>query len=261
VNPAFILSPEPVYLFRDGGERGELMSRRAIAEAPAHLVEGGICQVVGEFPTIDGEAFEERVAGWLEGQGCDLLLLRFSAIRAAEYATLYSLEAFGQTYAAFEEAWQARWEAFTRHGITEIIFGCVTLRRRDGLSWSVARPAPPIDVPLGERLASFLTLKDRLSDPGFAATLLDQVPHLPAGLLLTEGQQFDGQQWREVESLAAVPEDPFVPELTLSPDTRRLLLRCDGTRTVREALAGLADDEEDGLAAVGELLEHGLLAL
>lgn len=259
VNPAFILSPESVYLFRDGGERGEAMSRRAIAEAPAHLAEGGICQVVGEFPTMEGDAFEERVAGWVAGQGCDLLLLRFSAIRPAEYATLYAQEAFGQSYAAFEEAWLARWEAFARHGITEIVFACVTLRRRNGPQWTMARPAPPIDVPLGERLASFLALKDRLSDPSFAATLLDQVVHLPAGLLLAEGRQFDGQQWHEVESLASLPHDPFVPELTLSPDSLRLLLRCDGSRTVREALAGLTTDEDAGLAAVSELLEHGLL--
>jgi SAM-dependent methyltransferase len=261
VNPAFILSPESVYLFRDGGERGEAMSRRAISEAPAHLAEGGICQVVGEFPTIEGDAFEERVAGWVAGQGCDLLLLRFSASRAAEYATLYSQEAFGQSYAAFEEAWLARWEAFARHGITEIIFACVTLRRRNGPHWTLARPAPPIDVPLGKRLASFLALKDRLSDPSFAASLLDQVVHLPAGLLLAEGRQFDGQQWHEVESLASVPHDPFIPELTLSPDSLRLLLRCDGSRTVREALVGLTTDEDAGLAAVSELLEHGLLAL
>jgi hypothetical protein len=261
VNPAFILSPESIYLFRDGGERGEAMSRRAIVEAPAHLAEGGICQVVGEFPTIDGEPFEERVGGWTSGQGCDLLLLRFSTAGAAEYATIYSQEAFGQSYAAFEEAWRARWESFARNGITEIVFGCVTLRRRAGRNWTVARPAPPIDVPLGERLAAFLALKDRLTDPGFAAALLDQVPYLPSGLLLTEGRQFDEQQWNELERFALVPDDPFVPHLALSPDTRRLLLRCDGTRTVREALAGLAADEDDGLAAVRELLEHGLLSL
>jgi Methyltransferase small domain len=261
VNPAFILSPERIFLFRDGGERGEAMSYGAIAGAPAHLMEGGICQVVGEFPTIGGETFEERVAAWVAASGCDLLLLRFSAITAAEYATLYSQEPFGQSYAAFEEAWRARWEAFGRNGITEIVFGCVTLRRRGGRHWIVARPAPPIDVPIGERLAAFLDLKDRLSEPGFAATLLDRIPHPPVGLHVTEKRRFDGQRWHEEEIAASVAGDPFVPELGLSPDTHRLLRACDGTRTVREALAGFAAEEEDALAAVCELLEHGLLVL
>jgi hypothetical protein len=272
VNPAFILSSEPVYLFRDGGERGDAMSRRAILEAPQHLNEGGICQLVGEFPTIGEETFEERVAEWTAGRGCDLLLLRFNTMSGAEYATLYSQEPFGQAYVDYEEAWRTRWESFARIGIAEIAFGCALLRRRTATAacphWVVARPAPSLDVPLGERLARFLELQDRLTDPDSATGLLDAKPRMADGLLLVEGRQFDGAGWQVAESHASVPGDPFVTELVLSDAARDLLLRCDGARTLREALAAfvepggeIADVEAAGVEAVRDLLERGLLVL
>jgi SAM-dependent methyltransferase len=272
VNPAFLLSPEPVYMFRDGGERGDAMSRRAIVEAPEHLNEGGICQVVGEFPTIGEERFEERVGTWVEGRGCDLLLLRLNTTSATEYAALYSQEPFGQSYVEYEEAWRARWESFARNGITEIAFGCAIVRRRAAdpsrPHWVLSRPAPSLEAPPGERLAAFLALKDRLTAPGFASDLLDRKPRMPEGLLLVDGRQFAGAGWHIAESHASVPGDPLATEVVLSEAARDLLLRCDGTRTLREALApfvepgsDLAEVEAAGVTAVLDLLERGLLVL
>lgn len=266
VNPAFILTPRRAILFRDGGPCGDAMSRRALVEAPAHLNEGGICQLVGEFPTIGTETFEERVTGWLAGKGCDLLLLRFSSVGAAEYAALYSQEAFGQSFDGYDRAWSGRWEAFVGLGIKEVVFGAVTLRRRAGTNWTACRPAASLEAPLGARIAAFFALKDRLDDPGFDTRLLEARPRAVPGLLIAEGRQWDGTRWRVEESHASVPDDPLGVELVLAAGARDLLHTCDGTSTTAQILAALgATDDPDYraavLAALRDLIERGLVTV
>jgi methylase of polypeptide subunit release factors len=264
VNPAFILTPAPRVLFRDGGARGDAMSRAAIEGAPAHLSPGGIAQVVGEFPTIAGETFEERVAGWMEGSGCDLLLLRFSTLSAADYATLYSQEPFGQNLAEYERAWQSRWDAFEGLEIEEIAFGAVLLRRRAaGEPWGAFRAAS-LEMPLGERIESFLATRDRLDDPGFPPP--GSRPRMATGLLLVDGRQWEGAGWQEQEGHASLPGDPFLPEAVLASGARELLLLCDGTRATAEILAAITADSDDpagtliaARGALRDLIERGLV--
>jgi SAM-dependent methyltransferase len=264
VNPAFILTPERRVLFRDGGPRGDAMSRRVIEGAPEHLAPGGVAQVVGEFPTIAEETFEERVAAWIAGKGCDVVLLRFSSVAVAEYATLYSQESFGQSPRAFDDAWQARWEAFTGQGIEEIAFGAVLLRRRaSGKPWIAARAAT-LEAPLGERLVDLLAVQDRLDDPAFPGP--EVRPRLAPGALLVDGRQWDGERWHEEEGHVSLPGDPLLSEAILAPGARDLLFLCGGELNTREILAALAADRDDPVGAehaahqaLRELIERGIV--
>jgi SAM-dependent methyltransferase len=263
VNPAFILSAEARVLFRDGGPRGDAMSRRAIEEAFCFLAPGGIAQIVGEFPTIGAETFEERVMGWAVGKGCDVLVLRFSSLAAAEYATLYSQEPFGQSRADYERAWRSRWDAFAAQGIEEVAFGAVLLRRRPGRRpWAAARAAS-LEAPLGERLQAYLEVQDRLDDPAFPHP--EKRPRIAPGVLLVEGRRWDGNRWYEEEGHASLPDDPLLPEVVLPPGARELLLLCDGGRTTREILAVVADPDDPheteiaARQALRDLFERGIL--
>lgn len=266
VNPAFILSSQSRVLFRDGGPRGEAMSRRAIEGAVAHLAPRGVAQIVGEFPSIDGETFEERVAAWVAGQRCDLLLLRFSTLSAADYATVYSQEPFGQSPEAYEREWRERWDALTAEGIEEVAFGAVLLRRRTrGKPWLAARAAT-LETPLGERIAELLTVQDRFEDPQFPTA--EDRPRLAPGVLLVDGRQWDGERWHVEEGHASLPDDPLLAEVTLGLGARALLLLCDGARTTAEIMAEATDDADDpadlALAArqaLRELIERGIVVV
>ena len=62
------------------------LCRRLVKEAPAFLNEGGYMQMLCEWAQVNDQPWEERIAEWLEGTGCDAWVMKGLTQYPEEYA-------------------------------------------------------------------------------------------------------------------------------------------------------------------------------
>ncbi|MCX6620629.1 MAG: methyltransferase, partial [Acidobacteria bacterium] len=125
-NPPFFISPSSRYLFRDSGMHLDSMVKQIIREAPAHLNEGGYCQLLCNRVHLKGEDWKQRILSWQEGTGCDMWILRTEVVDPATYARNWINETQGGRENPFDE-WM---EFYERENVEAISFGMVVLRGR-----------------------------------------------------------------------------------------------------------------------------------
>lgn len=72
-NPPFVVSPGTGELltYRDSGLPGDEVVRRVVTGASRHLAPGGVAQVLANWAHVEGQPWQERVAGWLADAGTD----------------------------------------------------------------------------------------------------------------------------------------------------------------------------------------------
>ena len=84
-NPPVVISPDNTLLYRDSAIGGEQLSRRLIGECAEHLAEGGFATVFCNWTHAQG-AWEDAPREWVDGLGCDALLLNFGSRKPLVYA-------------------------------------------------------------------------------------------------------------------------------------------------------------------------------
>jgi methylase of polypeptide subunit release factors len=161
-NPPYVVSPETDLLYRDGNLVADAVTRVLITEVPAHLEEGGIAQVVGNWAHGADEDWRLPLESWIEGSGCDALLLRFEGDDLVSYAAGWNAGLIAEGAEPYLAAVD-RWLDFYRsEGIEAISDGMVVLRKRNGKNWVRA-----IDVPgrptvgAGEQVLRIVEARDR----------------------------------------------------------------------------------------------------
>ncbi len=127
-NPPYVISPESSLLFRDSGLPKDAVSEQVVRTLPAHLAEGGYGSVMVSWVQESDDA-TARPAAWVEGSGCDALLLHTGSDEPLRIAAQWNrdLRSDAEAYAAAIDRWL---EYFAAEGIEQIAFGCVVLRRR-----------------------------------------------------------------------------------------------------------------------------------
>lgn len=130
-NPPFVIAPAVEYVHTHSGRPTDALCREIVRAAPAHLSEGGLCQVLGNWAVIAGERWQDRLAGWLEGSGCDAWVLTSHEEDAAAYARGRVAEIGGDP--DLTAARLAEWTGYyERERIEAVVFGILTMRRRGG---------------------------------------------------------------------------------------------------------------------------------
>lgn len=124
-NPPFVVSPANRYVYRDSGLHADELVQRLVAELPALLEEGGTAQLLLSWVIRDGEDWPDPVAGWVSGNGCDAVLLRYRIDDPAGYA-----EHWNRDDAQTATEW-TRWYE-DELGAVAIAYGALALRRRTG---------------------------------------------------------------------------------------------------------------------------------
>jgi methylase of polypeptide subunit release factors len=233
-NPPFVISPpDRRFTYRESGLPGDEVCRRLVAEAPAHLTDGGWCQLLGNWLHIEGEPWEERLDSWVSNTGCDAWVVQRDVQDPAEYAELWlrdSCEAGTPEYQARYESWL---DYFAEQKVTGIGFGWINLRK-GGSAVAVEELRHPVEHPVGAYISSIL---DGLATADFDLT--------GALLRTTEGL---------IQEQIGPPgaEDPERIVLRQSKGLRRAA----GVGTIEAALAGVCDGTiplEPLLAAIAEL--------
>ena len=131
-NPPFVISPESQYIYRDSGLKGDEVCEKIVRHVPGFLHDGGYCVMLCNWIHFKGQPWEQRLAGWCEDSGCDVLVLRSDTTSHEEYARtwikhteLHDAEHFDQRLTR----WTAYYEGL---GIDQISAGVIVIRRNSG---------------------------------------------------------------------------------------------------------------------------------
>ncbi|MFP5319387.1 MAG: methyltransferase [Acidimicrobiia bacterium] len=261
-NPPFVISPASEFMFRDGGRGADSMSREVVTGAAARLVEGGYATVMCNWVIGPDEPWWQRPGSWVEGTGCDALLLFYEALDPVKYAAVWirheSLvaEEFGPALDS--------WLAYYRDtGVDRVGIGALVLRRRSGAeNW--VRKAEIGRGPSGSGSAQLL----RIFDHGVAAEadLVGRRLALVRGHRLEQSLSY-GQEGYAASPAQMVLDDGVGLRNEVSPEALHVLLRMDGRRTVGDLLAEAADETDipadvlagRALASLRQLYELGFV--
>jgi precorrin-6B methylase 2 len=238
-HPPYVPALETEFVFRDGGEDGESVTRQILAGASEHLEAGG--QLLCECMLSDrlSAPVEQRVREML-GDASDDFDVVFGQWRSAN-PLHFMADLAGSGYPAFDG--MSRWgEVFKRLEIEQLVFGTVLLQRR-------ATPRPVVTT---RRALSPLTRAADLQwllrwlvatvdwSEDSARRLLSSRPRTVPRTQLRSRSTVQEGQWA-VEECQLVTLAPFAVEATCPSWYATLLQFCDGRMTAREHLQYLRD--------------------
>ncbi|HEY3486220.1 MAG TPA: methyltransferase, partial [Ilumatobacteraceae bacterium] len=247
-NPPFVISPSRRYLFRDSGLPLDEISRSVVGTAPQHLRDGGHCQLLASWAHVRGQDWEDRLAGWVVGKACDVLVLEREVLDPSEHAASW----LRQTERP--ERWQDEYDAWlddcAAHGVEGVGIGLISMRKRSDSSEPCFRAeSAPQDVALdcGDHIGALFELADFLGHVDDAA-LLDVSFRVAPDVVFDERRTPDADGWstvsRHLRQTAGLRHEGEVDDVIAD-----VVGACNGDRTLRQVLAtvcaerGLPDEE------------------
>lgn len=264
-NPPYVISPESEITYRDGGLRGDAFCETIVRELPAYLAPGGLGQVLVSWlhPT-DGD-WTAPVRRWVEGSGCDALLLRYAVHAPVDYAAAWNrpYRSSPDLYGAAIERWT---DYFTELGVEAISWGALMLRRRDGANWFFPYSSTTDRITgASEQVVRLIAAQDYLE-----GTPPEDVLGVPLALVAEHRVEQSirlGDGGALVERNVLRLETGLRFEVSIDASTERVLSLLDGRRPLGEILDEAAADvraprEEFGASAlpvIRRLLELGFV--
>ena len=219
-----MISPETKYVFRDSGVSGDGFSARLVAEAPAHLAEGGFATLMVSWLRTTADGFE-RPRGWVEGSGCDAWLIAGRTLDPLDHASVWTDSPDPQQFGGKLDSWVAYLREL---GADRIVEGATILRRRSGgRSWVRTDTAPGGEFgPAGEHVQRVFAANDRLVE-------LDDDALLDSVVALTDAHRFEtsfaARHGARAEASTTIRlVDGLLFSAELDGDLAELLVRLDG---------------------------------
>jgi hypothetical protein len=267
-NPPFVISPETHYIYRDSGMHGDEVSRAIVRQAPQFLREGGYCQILCNWAHVAGQDWQQRLATWFEGTGCDAWVMRSHTLESGDYAAKWIEHTERDDPGQFSRRFDQWMEHYGQHRIEAVSAGLVTLRRRSGASnWFRADDgAEKILGTAGEAIARGFELRDFLEAAQGDEWLMSQRLRVSPDVRLQQEFEPCSEGWRATQSELRLVRglaysgnvDPFVAQL---------ISRCNGEHRLAELVNELAsslDEEPDRVGpvcrdVVRRLIERGFL--
>ena len=266
-NPPFIISPKALFYWRDGGLPVDGITQRIIERAPAHLADNGWCQMVANWVHLGHGDWKERLAGWFEGNGCDVWVIQRKVQDTERYAAHWVRyeEPDPRAGAAFD-AWM---DFYQRSDVTAIGYGLITMRRSSRpTTWlRIDELTQDLAVPCGEAIQdSFDRFTWLAKHSGDEQRLLKQRLTVADDVRLHERSVVSDGQWL-VEEAELRLEQGLRHTGSINPQNVGLLASCDGHRTLDEVFQRLADSlgtdithvARQMLPIVRRLIEQGFL--
>lgn len=139
-NPPFVITPDSVrgsglLEYRDGGMQRDALVRTVIRQAPQHLVDGGLLQMLGnwEIPGTAGHAhpWHERLDEWLRDLPVNAWVVQRDQLDPARYVDMWIRDSGGQLTSReeFETTYRQWLEDFRAAGTCAIGMGFIALQR------------------------------------------------------------------------------------------------------------------------------------
>ncbi len=254
-NPPFVISPETLFTYCDGGMEGDALCRRIVREAPSFLAEGGFCQILCNWAEYDDRDWGEGLKNWVEGSGCDAWVMRSQSRDIVTYASTWIRQKSRDPQGIPQERFE-QWMRYYDHlGISSVGSGIITMRRRtDGHPWYRADDAPKKMLgPCGDDILRGFALRDVLesaSDADLLETRLILSPDARLERICAPAEE----GWKDTSlSLSLVCGLPYTG--AIDPVMANFLIACNGTRTLGQVL----QDSVPGMDAPSDAVIQALM--
>ncbi len=240
-NPPFVPGPGGRFGYRDAEMELDSLCRQLVREAPEHLNEGGILQMLCEWVELENEPWEDRLASWTQGLGCDFWVLRSPPQSPASYAALRIAEISGPGLQSSAAGEYGEWlEYYAAHRVKAIHPGVIVMRRRRGRNWLHVQPLTREPAgPTGEAILENLAACDFLASCSWPDGLLDAVLTPAPELHISQVQQYRDGGWK-TGPIRAWRGGPLELDARLDPGSAVVLSEFDGKATTRTCLNRLA---------------------
>ena len=265
VHPPYVPARENKYIFRDGGEDGEQITRAAIAGLANHLAPGGRFYCTCLATDRKGMPLEGRVREMLgeRRDEFDVLLITMQEFPPLEYYARAAAQGRG-TFAEVGE-WH---KLFTRLQIERLVYGTIVVQRHTSTrpAYTGRRQVCPVISPA--EADWLLSWEVAALDPDMSRRLLDFRPRAASRANLNLVLRQRDAVWTPEECSVAV-HSPFVLAVECPVWVAALLAACDGATTVREHLAFFRGNgalppgapDQDFLGIVKALISGGILEI
>ena len=264
-HPPYVPSPKTEVIFRDGGEDGEQILRRAIEGLPAHLRAEGRFYTLVLGADLKDEPFEARIRKWLGAAEAefDLVMVSHSLRPPAEFAanSLASGKGDPETLKFCRELW-------ARRGVQFLFYGSILIRRHGGNRTAVTARAQKGEGFRPEHQEWLLDWESECRAPQAAVFLMDAHPSIaPAAELHVLHRLREGRFAPEAFAIEA--KAPFVSELRCPGWMAGLISRCDGIQSWGQHFAAARQEKlidpdtpaEEFAALLGMLVGQGILRI
>jgi predicted RNA methylase len=267
-NPPFFITPKSDYLFCDNQMELDQLCRLLVQQAPSHLNEGGYMQMLCEWAQVGDQPWEERIAEWLDGSGCDAWVMKGLTQYPEEYAQHRIRETTHDT-GRDQEAYEGYMEYYRSRGVQAIHDGLIVMRRRSGKNWVRIEEVPKTPSgDLGDLILSTFAAHDLLLEMESDEKLLAIKPRLAAHVRLEQVCNQSGNSWH-AESLTLRLTRGFPFHWKIQPLVAEFLATCDGSRTAGQAVEALAESanapvdivRRECLAMMRKLVEKGFVVV
>jgi predicted RNA methylase len=267
-NPPFFITPQTDYLFCDNSMELDGLCRRLVKEAPSYLNEGGYMEMLCEWAQISGQPWEERIAEWLEGTGCDAWVMKGLTQDPAEYAQ-HRIRETSNDPSTDAEHYDGYMSYYRERGVEAIHDGLIVMRRRTGSNWVRIEEVPKTPTgDLGELIVTTFAAHDLVRAMEEDEKLLAIRPMLSPHVRLEQICDQSEGRWR-AESLTLRLTSGFPFHLTVQPLVAEFLATCDGTRTADELIqdfavtanAPLETVRSECLVMIRKLIERGFIVV
>ena len=172
-NPPFVIGPGDQFEYRDNQLLLDEFCRVLVREAPQHMNDNGILQMLCEWVEIANETWRRRVEAWVSSLGCDAWVLHSAPRSPSSYVEQRTSDISGagvDTGAAVEE-WT---HYFNEHDVQAIHPGMLVLRRRTGNNWLHFQNLPAdVEADAGSAVARQIAACDFLEVCGDDESLLE----------------------------------------------------------------------------------------
>lgn len=231
-HPPYVPAKRQEFVYRDGGEDGEQVTRGIIEGAPAYLRPGGCLRWTALMSDRSDALVEQRIRAMLGERETDfdVFVGEMHVLKPAEYY-LNDLNSGRCTHEQLAEGCAA----LSRAGVERLVYCTCVAARHD-------RPSPPLTlrrqlVP-GAGAPHFEWALERervLNAEGSLERLLDSHPVASPDITMVVLHHFKEGRWVPGEC-AFRRQIPFIVEAQAQPWAAPLLGRFDGKQTLREHL-------------------------
>lgn len=265
-NPPFFITPQADYMFCDNPLELDDLCRKLVRQAPAYLNEGGYLEMLCEWAQVKGQSWEERLAEWFEGTGCDAWVLKGLTQDPEEYAQ-HRISETSQDTSQDAVNYQGYMDYYRRRGVEVIHDGLIVMRRREGKNFIRLEEVPSkASGTLGDLILGTFAAHDLLREHESGADLLGLRLRLSENARLEQIARPGPKGWA-AESLVLRLVSGFPFHIDTQPLVAEFLVMCDGERTVREAIelfsqkvnAPLEKVQPECVAMLRKLIERGFV--
>lgn len=169
-NPPFVVGPAAVgHIYRDSGLGLDGATELVVREAASALNVGGLACILGAWVHKEGQAWQSRVASWLNASGVCAWVLQRDVVSPEQYvATWLKDEGFDLRSPEAVARTQQWLDYFAQEEVDAIGFGWLFLQRLSGSSAEVTAEVldQPFSDPLGPEVDEYFLRMQWLRDRG-----------------------------------------------------------------------------------------------